>query len=103
MVSIISFADGTSATADVVVGADGLKSVVRGAVTRADPSQSVTWSQTYVYRTVVPTEDAKAAGVKRVIPSDFGTPGDKGIRVAHDMVRLQSPVRTSWSACRYAS
>ena len=67
MVSIISFADGTSATADVVVGADGLKSVVRGAVTRADPSQSVTWSQTYVYRAVVPTEDAKAAGVNTVI------------------------------------
>lgn len=42
---------------------------------------------------------AKAAGVKRVIPSDFGTPGAKGVRVAHDMVRLQSPVRT---ACRYA-
>ena len=43
---------------------------------------------------------AKEVGVKRVIPSDFGTPGAKGVRVAHDMVCLQSPVRT---ARRYAS
>ena len=84
MVSIISFADGTSATADVVVGADGLKSVVRGAVTRADPSQSVTWSQTYVYRTVVPTEDAKAAGVKTdLVERPVCFVGDKRVSRIH--------------------
>ena len=27
------------------------------------------------------------AGVKRIIPCDFGTPGAKGVRDLHDMVR----------------
>ena len=31
-------------------------------------------------------EAAKAAGVKRVVPCDFGTPGRKGLRRLHDEV-----------------
>ena len=60
----IHFADGTSVSADVVIGADGVKSVVRGAVTGADPSQSVAYSQTFCYRGVISTEEVIAAGVK---------------------------------------
>ena len=60
----IHFSDGTTATADVVIGADGIKSVVRGAVTGADPSAAVQFSQGFVYRGVVPTAEVKAAGVK---------------------------------------
>lgn len=30
---------------------------------------------------------AKEVGVKRVVPCDFGTVGDKGIRILHDQVR----------------
>ena len=30
---------------------------------------------------------AKEAGVKRVIPCDFATPGAKGVRELHDQVR----------------
>ena len=29
---------------------------------------------------------AKAAGVKRIVPCDFGTPGARGIRKLHDQV-----------------
>ena len=60
----IHFKDGTSTTADVVIGADGIKSAVRGAVTGRDPSESVVFSQTSCYRALVPTEAVKAAGVK---------------------------------------
>ena len=31
---------------------------------------------------------AKEAGVRRVVPCDFGTPGARGIRVLHDKVRF---------------
>jgi hypothetical protein len=31
---------------------------------------------------------AKAAGVKRVVPSDFGTPAPKGVMLLNDMVRM---------------
>ena len=58
------FADGTTATADVVIGADGIKSAVRGAVTGVDPSGAVTFSQCSCYRGLAPTEAVKAAGVK---------------------------------------
>ena len=34
---------------------------------------------------------AKAAGVKRVIPCDFATPGEKGVRGYHDQVSVRKP------------
>ncbi|GJE99504.1 FAD/NAD(P)-binding domain-containing protein [Phanerochaete sordida] len=61
------FQDGTSAEADVVLGADGIKSAVRRFVAgtgdeEADPN--VKFSRTRCYRLLVPTQKAAAAGVK---------------------------------------
>ncbi|KAJ3556357.1 hypothetical protein NM688_g2076 [Phlebia brevispora] len=60
----IHFADGSTALADVVLGADGIKSAVRGAVTGLDPVESITYSGTSCYRGLVPIERVKAAGIK---------------------------------------
>jgi salicylate hydroxylase len=49
----LGFADGTSATADVLVGADGVHSVVRGTLV---PAESPVFSGTSAYRGVVPAE-----------------------------------------------
>jgi salicylate hydroxylase len=51
----LAFADGTAATADVVIGADGLHSVVRDAVLRTGPP---TFSGTCAYRCLVPADRA---------------------------------------------
>ena len=61
------FQDGTEATADVVLGADGIKSAVRRFVAgtsdqEADPN--VKFSRTRCYRLLVPTKKAAAAGVE---------------------------------------
>lgn len=61
----IKFADGSDATADVVLGADGVKSVVRGAVLGADPNSVLSFSNTVCYRALIPTELARKAGVTR--------------------------------------
>ncbi len=61
---VIHFADGTTAEADVVFGADGIKSAVRRAVTGVDSAEHVTFSGTICYRGLVPTEKAKAAGLQ---------------------------------------
>lgn len=58
------FADGSVALADVVIGADGIKSAVRGAVTGLDPNEPVTYSHTSCYRGLVPIELVHAAGIK---------------------------------------
>lgn len=58
------FADGTEACTDVVLGADGIKSVVRGAVTAVDPWNDVTFSKTICYRALIPTTAIQAAGVQ---------------------------------------
>ena len=59
----IGFADGSTVYADVVIGADGIKSVVRGAVTGQDSSDSVTYSNTSCYRGLVPIELVRDAGI----------------------------------------
>ena len=61
---ILDFADGTTASANVVLGADGIKSAVRGYVTKDDPKKALSFSNTICYRGLVKTEDLKAIGVK---------------------------------------
>jgi hypothetical protein len=39
---------------------------------------------------------AKAAGVKRVVPSDFSTPTDEGIMSLHDRVRHSVTCHRAW-------
>ena len=60
----IDFADGTTASANVVLGADGIKSAVRGYVTNDDPKKALSFSNTVCYRGLVKAEDLKAVGVK---------------------------------------
>jgi len=59
----LRFADGTTASADVVLGADGIKSTVRRAIT-PDIHHPPSFSNTVAYRGLVPIGDVKAAGVK---------------------------------------
>ena len=61
----IKFADGSDATADVVLGADGVKSAVRGAVLGKDANSVLSFSNTVCYRALIPTELAQKSGVTR--------------------------------------
>ncbi|KAH8117595.1 FAD/NAD-binding domain-containing protein [Phellopilus nigrolimitatus] len=61
----IEFADGSRAQADVVLGADGIKSAVRTFVLGVDVAQAACkYTNTYAYRALVPTEKAELAGIK---------------------------------------
>jgi len=53
--AVLSFADGTSAGADIVIGADGVHSTVRGAVTEPSPA---TYSGLCAFRAIVPADRA---------------------------------------------
>ena len=65
----IYFGDGTSVEADVVIGADGIKSAVRQSVLPDDDkSDHISFSGTIVYRGLVPTAVARAAGVTSDFP-----------------------------------
>ncbi|KID97527.1 Monooxygenase, FAD-binding protein, partial [Metarhizium majus ARSEF 297] len=73
----IEFADGTVRHADLVVGADGLRSVVRDAVARgaglAEPVGLVATGQS-AFRFLVPTEDLQATASGRKLLA-WKTPG----------------------------
>jgi salicylate hydroxylase len=56
-VAVLAFADGTRAEADVVIGADGVHSIVRGAVTEPSPA---TYSGICAFRALVPADRAPA-------------------------------------------
>ncbi|KAF5384994.1 hypothetical protein D9615_001183 [Tricholomella constricta] len=59
---VLHFAGGGSHETDLVIGADGIKSVVRNFV--SGDSKGVAYSKTIAYRAVVPTETLEKAGVK---------------------------------------
>lgn len=61
---VVTFTDGTTYEADIVIGADGIKSVVRGAVVGDAPGKQAAFSNTVAYRGLVPIATLKAAGVK---------------------------------------
>ncbi|KAG9314159.1 hypothetical protein JVU11DRAFT_4945 [Chiua virens] len=58
---VIHFKDGTTFEADVVIGADGIRSAVRQAVTEGN--NQVLFTRTVVYRALLSWEDIKQAGV----------------------------------------
>ena len=58
---ILHFKDGTTTNADMVIGADGVHSVVRKDVLSSDhPAATAVYSGTVVYRAIIPIEHAKA-------------------------------------------
>lgn len=59
--SILHFSDGTSDAADIVIGADGIKSTIRSAVTDNADKLPV-FSNTRCFRGLIPMEEAQAAG-----------------------------------------
>ena len=63
----IHFADQTTYEADLVIGADGIKSVVRNAVV-SDGGHPV-FSNTYAYRGLIPMDTLKSAGLKADVQS----------------------------------
>ncbi|KAG6809897.1 hypothetical protein H0H92_014216 [Tricholoma furcatifolium] len=60
---LLHFADGSTHEADVIIGADGIKSVIREFVTGPRESQ-VAYSNSVAYRAVIPVETLQKAGVK---------------------------------------
>jgi salicylate hydroxylase len=58
---VIHFADHTTHEADLVIGADGIKSVVRNAVVS---DGHLVFSNTYAYRGLIPIDTLKSAGLK---------------------------------------
>ncbi|WP_326762621.1 FAD-dependent monooxygenase [Streptomyces phaeochromogenes] len=61
-VVLLRFADGSHAEADIVIGADGVHSVVRGAVTEPSPP---TYSGICAFRTIVPARAAPDFALRR--------------------------------------
>lgn len=59
----LNFSDGTTYDADVVVGADGIKSTVRNAVVGPDEGR-LAFSNRYIYRDRVSIAELKALGVQ---------------------------------------
>jgi flavin-dependent dehydrogenase len=62
---VLHFADHTTYEADLVIGADGIKSVVRNAVVNGH----LVFSNTYAYRGLIPIDALKSAGLKAEIQS----------------------------------
>ncbi|MFI1506148.1 FAD-dependent monooxygenase [Streptomyces sp. NPDC020597] len=61
-VVLLRFADGSQVEADIVIGADGVHSVVRGAVTEPSPP---TYSGICAFRTIVPARAAPGFALRR--------------------------------------
>ena len=61
--AMVDFADGTTATADVVIGADGIHSVLQGFV--VEPAEPI-FSGVVAYRGLVPRLDGYPAGTLRM-------------------------------------
>ena len=63
---VIHFADHTTYEADLVIGADGIKSIVRNSVVG---DGHLVFSNTYAYRGLIPIDNLKSAGLKAEVQS----------------------------------
>ncbi len=62
--TVINFTDGTKHEADVVIGADGIRSVTRNHVVGEGVQKHMMFTNTIAYRGLIPLEDLKAAGLQ---------------------------------------
>ena len=63
---VIHFSDHTTFEADLVIGADGIKSIVRNSVVG---DGHLVFSNTYAYRGLIPIDTLKSAGLKAEVQS----------------------------------
>ncbi|KAF9024131.1 FAD/NAD(P)-binding domain-containing protein [Hymenopellis radicata] len=63
----IEFADGTTVTSDVVIGADGVRSVTRNFVQDDANTQHMKFTNTLAYRALINYQDLKNAGLQVVL------------------------------------
>ena len=82
---MIAFSDGTTTEADVVLVADGIRSVARSAVTGKPSEESLSFTGKICYRALVPAAQAHAAGLQ----ADFHS--RPVCVVGHDKVRQLAP------------
>ncbi|EIM86775.1 FAD/NAD-P-binding domain-containing protein [Stereum hirsutum FP-91666 SS1] len=69
--TVLHFTDGTTHETDVVIGADGIKSVVRAAVVGEETAKkSLQYTNTVAYRGLIPMEELKKKGVKMEVSPD---------------------------------
>ncbi|GLP67419.1 hypothetical protein TUSST3_40410 [Streptomyces sp. TUS-ST3] len=88
-VVLLRFADGSQVEADIVIGADGAHSVVRGAVTEPSPP---TYSGICAFRTIVPARPRLASLCVVPRPSGWGPDGTScTIRSSVDKPSTSSP------------
>ena len=98
--AIVGFANGTTATADVVIGADGIHSVLQGFV--VEPAEPV-FSGVVAYRGLVPSLDRYPAGTLRMWVGEskhflvFPVRAGRLLNYV-GFVSSDAPVRESWSA-----
>ena len=63
---VIHFKDHTTYEADLVIGADGIKSIIRNSVVS---DGHLVFSDTYAYRGLIPIDTLKSAGLKADVQS----------------------------------
>lgn len=66
---ILHFQDGTTSEADVVIGADGIKSTIRRVVAGDAAPAHLSFSNVVAYRGLVPMEEIENAGITTDITS----------------------------------
>ncbi|KAK0505779.1 salicylate hydroxylase [Armillaria luteobubalina] len=111
----ISFTDGTTHEADVVIGADGVRSVTRDYVIGEGVLKHMVYTNTIAYRALLSFEDLKAAGLQTDLSARpvvfaglnqhfviFPIHGDKRINVvvfvSESDIPPQPPLSSSWVA-----
>lgn len=60
---VLHFSDGSTSKADVVVGADGIRSVVRASMLSEDEHLEPEWPGVIAYRAMVPSSALEAQGI----------------------------------------